>query len=151
MRVERPPWSNQTNTDDYPTRQPAKYEAHQAVLLASRKAVSSKEGIRDLHVRALLGHRLQVDTATALGVRNVVDLRVQRLVVEADGRVAGIVAREYGTNVAVWARRGVVLATGSFAYNEPMVARYAPRIAGRPRPPSRSTTVCDPDGAGARR
>jgi 3-oxo-5alpha-steroid 4-dehydrogenase len=37
--------------------------------------------------------------------------------------VVGIVARQYGTEVAVRARRGVVLATGSFAYNESMVAR----------------------------
>ncbi len=29
----------------------------------------------------------------------------------------------------------MVLATGSFAYNDDMVARYAPRIAGRPAAP----------------
>jgi 3-oxo-5alpha-steroid 4-dehydrogenase len=73
-----------------------------------------------------------VDTATAIGVRSIVDTRVQRLVVASDGRVLGIVARQYGTEMAVRARRGIVLATGSFAYNESMVARYAPRIAGRP-------------------
>jgi len=32
----------------------------------------------------------------------------------------------------VRARRGVVLACGSFAYNDAMVAQYAPRIVGRP-------------------
>ena len=37
-----------------------------------------------------------VDTATALGVKSIVDTRVQRLVVESDGRVTGIVARQYG-------------------------------------------------------
>jgi 3-oxo-5alpha-steroid 4-dehydrogenase len=73
-----------------------------------------------------------VDTATALGVKSIVDTRVQRLVVESDGRVSGIVARQYGAEMAIRARRGIVLATGSFAYNESMVARYAPRIAGRP-------------------
>ena len=73
-----------------------------------------------------------VDTATALGVQSIVDTRVQRLVVESDGRVVGVIARQYGTELAVRARRGVVLATGSFAYNESMVMRYAPRIAGRP-------------------
>jgi 3-oxo-5alpha-steroid 4-dehydrogenase len=73
-----------------------------------------------------------VDTATALGVRSIVDARVQRLAVASDGRVVGIVARQYGNEVVVRARRGIVLATGSFAYNESMVARYAPRIAGRP-------------------
>lgn len=73
-----------------------------------------------------------VETATAAGARALYDVRVQRLVVEADGRVTGICARQYGTDVTIRARRGVVLATGSFAYNDAMVAQYAPRIAGRP-------------------
>ena len=63
-----------------------------------------------------------VETATAAGARALYDVRVQRLVVESDGRVVGICARMYG----------VVLATGSFAYNDAMVAQFAPRIAGRP-------------------
>lgn len=73
-----------------------------------------------------------VDTALAAGTRALYDVRAQRLVVESDGRVVGVVARQYGTEVTVRARRGVVLATGSFAYNDAMVARFAPRIAGRP-------------------
>lgn len=86
-----------------------------------------------------------VDTATALGVRSIDDTRVQRLVVESDGRVIGILARQYGTDVAARARRGVVLATGSFAYNESMVTRYAPRIAGRP-----AASIEEHDGGGIR-
>lgn len=73
-----------------------------------------------------------VDTATAAGAQAIYDVRVQRLIVESDGRVAGVCARRYGTEVAIRARRGVVLATGSFAYNDALVAQYAPRIAGRP-------------------
>jgi 3-oxo-5alpha-steroid 4-dehydrogenase len=73
-----------------------------------------------------------VETATAAGARAVYDMRVQRLVVESDGRVVGMCARQYGNDVTIRARRGVVLATGSFAYNDAMVAQYAPRIAGRP-------------------
>jgi 3-oxo-5alpha-steroid 4-dehydrogenase len=73
-----------------------------------------------------------VETATAAGARALYDVRVQRLIVESDGRVAGIQARRYGTDINIRARRGVVLATGSFAYNDAMVAQYAPRIAGRP-------------------
>ena len=72
-----------------------------------------------------------VDTATAAGARALYDVRVQALVVE-DGRVVGVRARRYGDEVMVRARRGVVLAMGSFAYNDDMVDRYAPRIAGRP-------------------
>lgn len=73
-----------------------------------------------------------VDTATSSGVRAVYDVRVQRLIVESDGRVVGVFARRYGKDIVVRARRGVVLAMGSFAYNDAMVRQYAPRIAGRP-------------------
>lgn len=73
-----------------------------------------------------------VETATAQGVRSVYDTEVQSLITEADGRVVGIVARRYSDTVAIKARRGVVLASGSFAYSDEMVAQYAPRIAGRP-------------------
>ncbi len=73
-----------------------------------------------------------VETATAAGARALYDVRVQCLVVESDGRVVGLRARQYGTEMTVKARTGVVLATGSFAYNDAMVSQYAPRIAGRP-------------------
>jgi len=73
-----------------------------------------------------------VETATAAGVKALYDVRVQRLIVESDGRVAGICARRYGADVTIRARRGVGLATGSRAYNAAMVAQFAPRIAGRP-------------------
>ncbi len=73
-----------------------------------------------------------VDSATAAGARALYDIRVQRLITESDGRVAGIRARRYGETIDIRARRGVVLAAGSFAYNDAMVAQYAPRIAGRP-------------------
>ena len=73
-----------------------------------------------------------VETATAAGARALYDVRVQSLIVESDGRVVGLRARRYGTELAIRARTGVVLATGSFAYNDAMVAQYAPRIAGRP-------------------
>jgi len=73
-----------------------------------------------------------VETATAAGARALYDVRAQELIADADGRVVGLRARRYGTEITVRARRGVVLAMGSFAYNDDMVARYAPRIAGRP-------------------
>lgn len=73
-----------------------------------------------------------VETATAAGAGALYDVRVQALIVESDGRVVGLRARRYGIDMNVRARTGVVLATGSFAYNDDMVARFAPRIAGRP-------------------
>lgn len=73
-----------------------------------------------------------VQTAEKLGVRAEYDLRVQRLVVDAVGRVVGVVSKRYGKDVYVKARKGVVLAMGSFAYNEDMVRSNAPRIFGHP-------------------
>ncbi|WP_435278153.1 FAD-dependent oxidoreductase [Rhodococcus yananensis] len=70
--------------------------------------------------------------AAELGVRAEYDVRVQRLVVDRDGRVVGVAAKQYGKELTVRARRGVVLATGSFAYNKEMVAAYAPQLEGRP-------------------
>ncbi|MBQ7803114.1 FAD-dependent oxidoreductase [Rhodococcus sp. (in: high G+C Gram-positive bacteria)] len=72
------------------------------------------------------------DKAAELGVNSEYDMRVQSLIVDDDGRVAGVLAKQYGKDVAVRARKGVVLATGSFAYNDEMVAAYAPRLIGRP-------------------
>lgn len=73
-----------------------------------------------------------VETATAAGAKALYDSRVQRPIVESDSRVVGVAGRQYGTDLTIRARRGVVLATGSFAYNDAMVAQYAPRIVGRP-------------------
>lgn len=72
-----------------------------------------------------------VETAEKLGVRAEYDLRVQTLVVDGD-RVVGIVAKRYGKAVTIRARKGVVLAMGSFAYNNEMVRSNAPRIFGHP-------------------
>ncbi|MGW0816437.1 FAD-dependent oxidoreductase [Streptomyces viridiviolaceus] len=73
-----------------------------------------------------------VETAERLGVKAHFGVRIERLVVERDGRVCGVVARSHGERVAVRARRGVVLATGSFTYDEAMLAAHAPLLRGRP-------------------
>lgn len=72
------------------------------------------------------------DKAAELGVGAEYDMRVQALIVDAGGRVVGVQAKQYGKDVAVRARKGVVLATGSFAYNDDMLEAYAPRLIGRP-------------------
>ncbi|PQZ93761.1 flavoprotein [Arthrobacter sp. MYb227] len=73
-----------------------------------------------------------VETAEKLGVHAEYDIRVQSLIIDAEGRVVGVASKRYGKDVYVKARRGVVLAMGSFAYNEEMVRANAPRILGRP-------------------
>ncbi|MFC4605091.1 FAD-dependent oxidoreductase [Rhodococcus kronopolitis] len=85
------------------------------------------------------------EKATSLGVRAEYDMRVQTLVTDADGRVVGVIARQYGNEVTVRARRGVVLATGSFAYNQDMIEAYVPRLIGRP-----AASIEEHDGASIR-
>ena len=70
--------------------------------------------------------------AAELGVRVESGIRVQRLIMGAAGRAAGVVAKSRGVDVHVRARRGVVLSTGGFSYNDEMVKAYAPRLYKRP-------------------
>ncbi|MBF0662056.1 FAD-dependent oxidoreductase [Rhodococcus sp. (in: high G+C Gram-positive bacteria)] len=73
-----------------------------------------------------------VETAEKLGVKAEYDIRVLTVVVNDEGRVVGVVARRYGRTIAVRAHRGVVLAMGSFAFDEEMVRDYVPALLGRP-------------------
>jgi len=74
---------------------------------------------------ALLMRALLASAARA-GVRATTGARAARLVVEADGRVRGVEARVGREVLRVRARRGVVLASGGFIYDEKSVARHAP-------------------------
>ncbi|GAA5049671.1 FAD-dependent oxidoreductase [Nocardia callitridis] len=85
-----------------------------------------------------------VETAESLGVRVEYDIRIGRLVVD-DDRVVGLTARRYGKEIAIRADRGVVLATGSFAYQKEMIEGYAPRLIGRP-----AAAIEEHDGIGIR-
>jgi 3-oxo-5alpha-steroid 4-dehydrogenase len=80
----------------------------------------------------LLMERLRAEMDAITGVGVVCDFAAERLVVER-GRVMGAVGRRYGADVAVRARRGVVLATGGFAYNEVMLRQHAPTLVGHPK------------------
>ena len=66
--------------------------------------------------------------AEKAGARPCFDTRAQRLVVDADGTVCGVVANRYGTAVAVRARTGVVLTAGGFINAPEMIAQYAPAV-----------------------
>jgi len=97
------------------------------------------------------------ETAESLGVRAEYDIRIQCLIVDdadrvidADrvagmDRVVGVVAKRYGKQVNIRARRGIVLATGSFAYNQEMVETYVPRLLNRP-----AASIEQHDGIGIR-
>jgi 3-oxo-5alpha-steroid 4-dehydrogenase len=69
-----------------------------------------------------------VDTSPAR-VRN--DTSVLNLVVGDDGEVVGVTARHFSEEVALRARRGVVLAAGGFVYNDSMLAEHAPVLLDR--------------------
>lgn len=69
-----------------------------------------------------------VRAAERAGVRTEYNLGVQRLVVDDDGRVAGVEARRFGTVLRVRARQGVVLTTGGFIYNDEMLAQHSPAM-----------------------
>lgn len=64
------------------------------------------------------------DAATAEGVEILTDTRGNELIV-TDGRITGVKATtSAGANVTLHANSGVVLATGGFSANAPMVAEY---------------------------
>jgi len=56
--------------------------------------------------------------------------RVERLVVDDDRRVVGVVVRHLGETIHVKARRAVVLCTGGFVYNDEMLEMHAPLLLG---------------------
>jgi 3-oxo-5alpha-steroid 4-dehydrogenase len=66
------------------------------------------------------------EAAIEAGARPLYDTRVERLVVDDDDRVCGVIASHYGEEFAVRARAGVVLAAGGFINNTEMVEQYAP-------------------------
>lgn len=60
-------------------------------------------------------------------VRVLEDHRVEQLIVE-DDRVVGVTVRSDGVVRAIGVRRGVILASGGWAYNDALLAKYAPAL-----------------------
>jgi 3-oxo-5alpha-steroid 4-dehydrogenase len=92
--------------------------------------------------------RCLVDAVEKTDSRVMVDARADRLIVDSDGAVTGVAVRHDNTTRHVRARRGVVLATGGFAYNEAMLRAHCPEVM-RPDPAWRIGTDAD-DGRGIR-
>lgn len=69
-------------------------------------------------------------TAAESGVRLRQDTRFERLVIESDGHVSGVVATSYGEQVVIRARRGVVLASGGYAFSPRMLEQHTPTLSG---------------------
>ena len=64
----------------------------------------------------------------AAGVSVVTDAVVEQLVVDHDGAVTGVRVLIDGVETLIRARRGVVLAAGSFTFNPSMVERHCPAV-----------------------
>lgn len=54
---------------------------------------------------------------------------VERLVIDEEGRIVGVAGRREGQDFRVRARRGVILTTGGFVYNDEMLRDHAPKVA----------------------
>jgi 3-oxo-5alpha-steroid 4-dehydrogenase len=63
-----------------------------------------------------------------LGVDMRAGVAASRLVVESDGRMAGMLVTVDGQQHSIRARRGIVLACGGFIHNREMLRRYAPEL-----------------------
>ena len=64
------------------------------------------------------------EAAEAAGAVARFDTRAERLVVDADRRVVGVLAQQFGQTVALRARRGVVLTAGGFVFNDDMLREH---------------------------
>jgi 3-oxo-5alpha-steroid 4-dehydrogenase len=69
-----------------------------------------------------------LERATQLGARTLADTRAVGLVVDDARRVVGVIARQFGVEIAVRARRGVILCAGGFIMNRDMLAAHAPKL-----------------------
>lgn len=67
-------------------------------------------------------------TISATTARTSFNMGIDHLVVDPDGTVVGVGAKTFGERVWVKARRGVVLTTGGFIYNDEMLAQHNPTL-----------------------
>lgn len=70
-----------------------------------------------------------VGAVEATATRVETDTRVETLVVDPSGCVVGVIAWKDSREIAIRARKGVLLAGGGFVLNEEMVAKHAPQAA----------------------
>ncbi len=95
------------------------------------------------------GGRLLMDRLTAAaasaGVTTMFDTSATALIRADDGTVTGVVARRFGTEVTIRARRGCVLTTGGFVDNDDMLAAHAPILLGHTK-----VSAGTDDGSGIR-
>ncbi|MDT4932741.1 MAG: 3-oxo-5alpha-steroid 4-dehydrogenase [Pseudonocardiales bacterium] len=84
------------------------------------------DGTEDLFEGAVL--KCMISAVERTGVRVVYNTGAERLVLDDAGRVVGIEGRRDGEPVRIKARRGVVLTTGGFIYNDEMLQEHSPLL-----------------------
>ena len=62
------------------------------------------------------------------GAQTLLEARCQALVMERDGRVVGVLVSQGKREHFIEARRGVVLTTGGFIWNDTMLREFAPDL-----------------------
>ena len=83
----------------------------------------------ELFAGGILMEKLAAAVAAAGAVTHT-DTRVDSLVTDASGRVAGAAARKFGEPVTYRARKAVILTTGGFVDNEEMLSHHVPALLG---------------------
>ena len=109
------------------------HNAQEALEWASGYGVEWREGVNTVlgamwpRTHRIANEKITITFETAAreaGAEIMVDTRANELIMQ-DGKVVGVKATTTaGANVTLYANKGVVLATGGFAANAPMVVQY---------------------------
>lgn len=70
-----------------------------------------------------------IPAAQKAGAKYLTGVNCERLIIESDGRVAGVKVSMDGDTRYIRAKKGVVLAAGGFIHNREMLSVYAPELA----------------------
>ncbi len=107
------------------------YSGNEQAYPFSEEAVPVPRGHKPKKEGSAGGYIIEqmIETLGALGGTIQNESRVQTLIEDETGRVVGVVAQIEGNDVAIRARRGVVLTTGGFIMNRAMVEQFAPDLA----------------------
>ena len=106
------------------------YSGNEEVYPFAQHAAPAPRGHKPARVGEAGGYLMEclLRASDAAGAAVLSDCTAQRLVQRADGRVVGVIARREGKDLAIAARRGVILCAGGFIMNEAMVAEHAPEL-----------------------
>ena len=72
--------------------------------------------------------KVMAESVASRGIDVSLETRALRLIIDSQQRVVGVLIRKDMQELAVRALRGVVLCSGGFAMNKPMVQKYAPDL-----------------------